>query len=172
MDPRTTTCPGCGLEMPRSGRVYDRKFNASAECWSVFEEVIGEEFGNAVLFGQVHQLTVDAYAVQHAGGGHPDKSVAIHLVGLSLVLEHGLAPTQVPPLLQRLAGRESWPRLDPPAERAALTVFDVGLADSPQEHARIVREWAEQVWSAWSPHHATAHELAAEADPSADPAPG
>ena len=42
------TCPGCGLEMPRSERSYDRKFNASAECWSLFEEVKFPPF-----FGQV-----------------------------------------------------------------------------------------------------------------------
>jgi hypothetical protein len=151
--------------MPPSGRIYERKFNASAECWSVFEEVIGEEFSNAVLFGQVHQLTVDAYAVQHAGGEHPDKSVAIHLAGLYLVLDRGLAPTQIPPVLQRLAGRESWPHLDPPAERTALTVFDVGLAASPEEHARTAREWAEQVWQVWTPHHATARDLVATVGP-------
>ena len=79
-------CPGCGLEMPISQRDYDRKFYASAECWSVFEEVLAAEFQSAVLFGQVHQLTVDTYAVQHAGGHHPDKSVCVHLVGLHLVL--------------------------------------------------------------------------------------
>src|SRR5438093_4006756 len=60
----TSTCPGCGLEMPTGSRTYNRKFNASAECWSVFEDVLAKEFQSAFLFGQVHQLTVDAYAVQ------------------------------------------------------------------------------------------------------------
>jgi hypothetical protein len=27
-----TTCPGCGLGMPLSGKRYDRNFHASAEC--------------------------------------------------------------------------------------------------------------------------------------------
>ncbi len=160
----TSTCPGCELVMPLSGRSYDRKFNASAECWSVFEEVIAAEFENAVLFGQTHQLTVDAYAVQHAGGRHPDKSVCIHLVGLRLTLEAGLAPTDVPPLLQRLASRRSWPHLVPPAEPAPLTVRHVALADSPQAHARRVREWAAAVWRAWAEHHAVARELARDLD--------
>jgi len=159
--PRATrACPGCGIEMPRSERHYDRKFNASAECWSLFEEVLTAEFQNAVLFGQVHQLTVDAYAVQHAGGVHPDKSVCIHLAGLYLVLERGVAPVEVPPRLQRLAQRASWPHLAPPVARAGLTVYDVALADSPESHARIVRDWAAQVWRAWAPHHDTARELA------------
>lgn len=153
-------CPGCGLELPRSERLYDRKFNASAECWSLFEEVIAHEFQNAVLFGQVHQLTVDTYAVQHAGGPHPDKSVCIHLAGLYLVLEGGVRPVDVPPRLQVLARRTSWPHLAPPDERAVLTVQDVALAGSPESHARAVRDWAAQVWRAWSPHHDTARALA------------
>ena len=154
------TCPGCRLEMPQSERSYDRKFHASAECWSVFEEVLAAEFQNPVLFGQVHQLTVDTYAVQHAGGRHPDKSVCVHLVGLHLVLEQGVAPAEVPSRLQRLARRASWPHLDPPVERASLTVRDVALAHSPHTHVLRVREWAAQVWRIWNPHHEIARELA------------
>jgi hypothetical protein len=154
------TCPGCRLEMPFGERSYDRKFYASAECWSLFEEVLAAEFQNAVLFGQVHQLTVDAYAVQHAGGRHPDKSVCVHLSGLYLMLERGVAPVEVPPLLQRLASRACWPHLDPPEKHASMTVYDVALADSPQTHAQRVREWAAEVWRAWSPHHDVARELA------------
>jgi hypothetical protein len=155
-----TTCPGCGLEMPLSERSYERKFHASAECWSVFEEVLAVEFQNGVLFGQIHQLTVDAYAVQHAGGRHPDKSVCVHLVGLYLMLERGVAPMEVPPLLQRLASGTSWPHLDPPKARASLTVYDVAVAEAPQTHAMRVRKWAAEVWGIWSPHHHAARELA------------
>lgn len=156
------TCPGCGLDMPLSERSYDRSFHASAECWSVFEEVLAAEFQDALLFGQVHQLTVDTYAVQHAGGGQRDKSVCVHLVGLHLVLDRSVAPVKVAPYLQRLASRRSWPSLDPPRQRASLTVCDVALAGSPQMHVRRVREWAADVWRTWTPHHDVARELAAE----------
>jgi hypothetical protein len=148
--------------MPLSERTYDRKFYASAECWSLFEKVLAAEFQNPVLFGQVHQLTVDTYAVQHAGGRHPDKSVCIHLVGLHLMLERGIAPVKVSPRLQRLATRANWPHLVPPEERAALTVYDVAFADSLQTHALRVREWAGEVWRVWSPHHHVARGLAGE----------
>jgi hypothetical protein len=102
--------------MPRNSRVPNTGYyNASDECWSLFTEVIGAEFSNAVLFGQVHQLTVDAYAVQHAGGPHPDKSVAVHLSGLYLALERGIPPTSIAPLLQQLATRiHDWPHFEPP----------------------------------------------------------
>lgn len=155
-----SVCPGCGLTLPASDASYDRKFHASAECWAVFESVLATEFQSPALFGRVHQMTVDAYAVQHAGGGHPDKSVCIHLVGLYLVLERAVRPVDVPPRLQRLARRTTWPHLDPPEARPALTVRDVALAATQDEHAKRVRDWAASVWAAWAPHHAAARALA------------
>lgn len=150
-----SSCPGCGLRMPVTDRPVDMPyFNASPECWLVTTEVLAAEYENAALFGQVHQLTVDTYAVQHAGGPHPDKSVAVHLAGLHLVLIRGLPPTSVPPLLQRLASTVSeWPHFDPPSMMGTPTACDVALAGSPDEHRGKVRDWAAAVWAAWSPHH-------------------
>ena len=164
MSEPTPACPGCGLEKPPSGAAYDRKFNASAECWAVFEEVLAAEFQSPALFGQAHQLTVDAYAVQHAGGRHPDKSVCVHLVGLHLALDRGVALTDVPPRLRRLAGRTSrWPRFELPEAKAALTVEHVALAGGAiPEHVRRVRDWATAVWECWAPHHAAVRELAGD----------
>ena len=46
--------------MPRRDNAhYDGGYNTSPECWDVFTEIIGKEFGNALLLGQAHQLTVD-----------------------------------------------------------------------------------------------------------------
>ena len=147
-------CPGCGLELPERGAVYAGYYHASPECWSVYGEVLAAEFQNPVLFGQVHQLTVDTYAVQHAGGRHPDKSVCVHLVGLHLVLEQRVPPAQVPPQLQRLvANSTSWPHFTPPDERVRHTVFDVASAGTAAEHAQRVHAWAAAVWSGWQAHH-------------------
>jgi hypothetical protein len=155
-------CPGCGLEAEASGAAYDRKFYASAECWALFEEVIAREFQSAVLFGQAHQLTVDAYAVQHAGGAHPDKSVGIHLAGLCLALERGLPLVEVPARMQSIAAATTqWPHLAPPAARPRrLTIGQVAAARSPERHVAAVRAWAAQVWEEWRPHHPAARVLA------------
>jgi Family of unknown function (DUF5946) len=152
----TTICPGCGLEMPRSDTLTAHGYyNAAPECWSVYTEVLGAEYSNAVVFGQVHQRTVDSYAVQHAGGAHPDKSVDIHLAGLYLVIDRGFASPLVPPELQRLATSvRVWPHFDPPATRGGLTVCDVALAGSPLEHVDLVRRWSDEVWRGWADHHA------------------
>ena len=151
-DAQPITCPGCGLRVSVDGAPpYDGYFNTSPECWSLFTEVIGREFGNSVLFGAVHRLTVDAYAVQHAGGEHPDKSVDIHLIGLYLALECAVPLARIAPLFQRLANRINyWPHLPPPRFRGRMTIRDVADTQSVNEHIEAVNAWARSVWSAWS----------------------
>lgn len=152
---RESKCPGCGLRMPISDKTpYDGYYNTSPECWSVYTELLGADYSNALSFGQVHPLTVYTYAAQHAGGEHPDKSVGIHLCGLHLVLEMGRPPTSVPLLLQRLADAvRTWPHFPPPNDTGSLTVFDVAVSDSVEDLIAITREWARTAWDAWSPYH-------------------
>ena len=149
-------CPGCGLKMPVSTRPGKQGYyNTSMECWSLYTEVLCAEYSDAILFGQVHQLTVDTYSSQHAGGPHPDKSVVVHLVGLFLMLERDVRPTGVPPFLQRLAGSiQTWPHFSPPADMGSITVFDIALCESSEAHIKGVREWARIVWGCWAEHHA------------------
>lgn len=151
--------------MPSSdSAAYDGYYNTSPECWSIYSEVLAEEYGNAVLYGQVHQLTVDAYAVQHAGGPHPDKSVGIHLSGLYLMLQQYASPPEVPSFHKQLARSiEEWPHFEPPSPQDddRLTVFDVALAESVKEHIDRSRKWANQVWKAWDPYHEVVTELVA-----------
>ena len=148
-------CPGCELAMPaRKTTTTGNYYNTSDECWDLYTEVLGTEYSNAFLFGQVHQLTVDAYAVQHAGGRHPDKSLDIHLCGLYLAHEKSIRSPYIPPFLQRLVTAvEVWPHFELPSEKASLTVFDVASCDSSEDHIRVVREWSRQVWESWSERH-------------------
>ena len=146
----------------REGLTVRSYYNNSPECWSVYTEVLAAEYSNAVLFGQAHQLTVDSYAVQHAGGSHPDKSIAIHLTGLHLVLDRGLRPPDVPPLLQRLASSiAAWPHFIPPQVQWPVTIFDVALSTGGAGHAPAVREWSSVVWQGWKDHHSAIAALAA-----------
>ena len=151
-----TICPGCGLRMPAGHTTTTSRgyYNVSDECWELYTEVLGTEYSNAYLAGQVHQITVDTYAVQHAGEPHPDKSLNIHLCGLYLALEKGIRSPYIPPFLQRLATEiEVWPHYEPPNGKAALTVFDVAFCDSTEDHIRVVKDWAQAVWETWSEHH-------------------
>jgi hypothetical protein len=160
MAPATTQCPGCGLQLPEGGHVNEGYYNASPECLSLYNEVLGTEFGHLLLFSQAHQLTVDTYAVQHAGANHKDKSVSVHLVGLHLSIEQEIDPREIARYLQRLATRvQDWPHFEPPDDVGSLTVFDIAMADIDQ-HVGLVRKWADQLWSAWQPHHDSVRALA------------
>jgi hypothetical protein len=154
-------CPGCGLDGVVGVHPYEGSLNASSECWSLYLGVLAAEYEDAGLFVDVHQLTLDVYAAQHAGPKQTDRAVARHLVGLHLVLERDVEAGAVPQHLERLARKiPVWPRFEAPREKAAMTVLDVANARSPREHAAIVRRWARTVWGGWSTHHAAIGELA------------
>jgi hypothetical protein len=140
--------------MPESAKaVYDGYFNASPECWVIFEEVLAVSSSDAV-YGPVHQLVIDAYAAQHAGGRHPDRSVVVHLAGLYAAIELQMLFMDVPPLLQRLAtGVKSWPHLVPPRFPSPLTILEVALAEGPADHRTRAETWAGSVWASWVDHH-------------------
>jgi hypothetical protein len=144
-----STCPGCGLELPGEAPA-DPCRHASAECWALYGEVSGAQMTRPARLGAVRQLTVDAYAAQHVGPETPPIGPAFALIGLHLALDEGWAGWQVRDEHQRLARRRrEWPRLTPPADLGPLTVFDVAMADSDDEHVALVRRWAETVWKAW-----------------------
>jgi hypothetical protein len=148
-----TTCPGCGDQHPVGAMPYTGDYHASAECWQQFTAVIGDEFADASLFVRCHQLTVDAYAAQHAGGRHRDKSVAVHLAGLHFAFVRRVPPARIAPLLQRLArGVTLWPRFTPPTGWRC-TIAAVARGDR-HRHADRVLAWATEVWNAWQPAHA------------------
>ena len=159
----STTCPGCGLELPASGLPPDQRRNASPECWQLYGEVQGFELGHLELVRDYHQVAVDAYAAQHAsrddGGEVPPINVAYALVGLHLALDRGVPGVEVRAAHQRMGKPDAtWPRLPAPATTGEVTVLDVATAgvmvDSVAGHAGAVRAWAASVWRAWALQHA------------------
>jgi uncharacterized protein DUF5946 len=125
-------------------------------CWLLYSEVLAREYGD-FRYTPAHQLTVDAYAVQHPGVAErrSAQSVAIHLVGLCLSLERGRTPTELPRLRQRLASpKRAFPWLVPPASVGEVTVVHVHAAETPEAHLATVERWARLAWEAWSQHHA------------------
>jgi hypothetical protein len=165
----STTCPGCGLRLPASGLPRDPRRNASPECWQVYGEVQGFALNHLELVRDLQQLTVDAYAAQHAprevGGDVPPISVAYALVGLHLALDRGLSGREVRAAHQRMGRPDpSWTRLPTPTRTGAMTVFDVATAGamvgSVAGHAQAVRAWAAAVWQAWTVQQARVAALA------------
>jgi hypothetical protein len=135
-----------------------------AGCLKLFEEILAREFSD-YRYGRIHRLTVDAYSLQH-----PDKymrsgkSFAAHLTGMCAALEYedALALNQT---VQKWLSTN--PKIDKPAHlperRGSLNITYIISASDADEHDKRVREWARDVWGAWSEHHDLARRLMDEA---------
>ena len=151
-------CPDCGALTPRVEGPTHRYLGASPGCWAAYGEVLDLEYQDYTSYAPVHRLGVDAYAAQHPGAPSQQAiaSVGVHLIRLHLLLERGLLPEKANSAMKWASSRKRdfvW--LDPPSSLGELTVLYVRGAQSPEEHAARVREWAKSVWKAWSDHHDT-----------------
>lgn len=150
-------CPGCGGLFENIEGPTHRYLESSPGCWAAYGEVLVREYTGAAYY-RIHRLSVDAYAIQHPGRPSPQtiQSVAVHLISLCLVLERNVDMQRATQAMQtaiKTKGRFVW--LTPPASPGTVTVANVRAAQDAEQHARIVRAWAESAWSAWSEHHAT-----------------
>lgn len=152
-----SSCPGCGLTAPESTGPVPEEHSASAACWAVYGQVLARSYAE-YGYRAVHQMVVDAYVAQHAGGTsrREVQSVGLCLMTLCLFVEDGVDPAQGPALhKQMVAHRPDFTWLSPPDQRGIIAVADVFRARDADEHCRLVRHWGRQVWQAWAPHHAT-----------------
>ncbi|HLA13229.1 MAG TPA: DUF5946 family protein [Pyrinomonadaceae bacterium] len=132
----------------------------SVGCLKLFEDILAREFSD-YRYGKIHRLTVDAYSLQH-----PDKymrsgkSFAAHLTGMCAAVEYEDALT-LNQMVQKWLSRN--PQIDKPVHlpehRGDLTITYILSASDADEHIKRVREWAQDIWSAWFEHHGLATQL-------------
>jgi hypothetical protein len=149
-NPASDACEDCGA------RVAEGK----AGCLKVFEEILAREFSD-YRYGKIHRLTVDCYSLQH-----PDaymvsgKSFGAHLTGMCAAIEYEDA-ANVNRTMQKWLSTN--PQVDKPptipAHRGVLTILYIHSASDTDEHIKRVREWARDIWDAWSEHHELARRL-------------
>jgi hypothetical protein len=107
----------------------------------------------------IRRLALDTYALQHPGrpGMRSVQSVAIHAMGLCVLLERGTEERRIKHVLGRRPSRKApvlhW--LEPPRPNGTLTVRSILGTDEADGYAAAVEAWAADVWRAWEPHHDT-----------------
>jgi uncharacterized protein DUF5946 len=153
-----SVCPGCRLVLPLHGGPTHAYVGASPACWSLYGE-LPTAFGLRAVGETARRLALDAYALQHPGRPQMRsvQSVAVHAMGLCVLLERGAEERRVKLVLGRRPTRKApalhW--LEPPRPNGSLTVRDALVADGPEHYATAVWAWAADVWAAWEPHHTT-----------------
>ena len=155
-------CPGCGGRFsPRSGPVH-RYMTSSPACWAAFGAVLASEYADPRLLS-VHRLSVDAYAVQHPGGGSRQaiQSVGLHLARLHVQLEKQLSPEAANAFMLRAGRRKSdLPKLDRPSG-FSVTVAQIAPIAGSVDHEPMVRRWAQSAWDDWAHAHEFVRQWAA-----------
>ncbi len=144
-------CFGCGGFFPETSGATHKYMLSTAGCWSAYGDLLVREYENPVLFGAVHRLTVDAYALQHPGDVSDRRaiqSVWVHYAALHLAFEKKRPLADIPPVMQKLAGG-SFPPLPTIPAGFAVTHADV-IAGPVDNHAALVRDWARCAYDAWS----------------------
>ncbi len=153
-------CFGCGGLFPAESGPTHKYMLSTAGCWSSYGDLLAREYESPVLFGTVHRLTVDAYALQYPGDigdRRAIQSVWVHYAALYLAFEQKRPLADIPPVMQKLAGGSFPPLPTVPA------LFDVTHADviaAPvASHAVLVRDWAQCAYHAWNALHQPTKDL-------------
>jgi Family of unknown function (DUF5946) len=150
------SCFGCGGGFREVDGPTHSYMLSSPGCWAIYGEVLAREYADYDGFGDVHRLTVDAFAAQHphSSSGKNTRSVGFHLCRLCLMLERGLDAHRASAAMVTIAAQKSrFLPLPRPENPGLITVADVYAAVGPNEHRGVVRQWAAAVWQTWSPCH-------------------
>jgi hypothetical protein len=152
MDPQNlpgeTVCPECGL----------RTTNGAATCTALWNQLLGRDYAQPALFGRFHRMAVDAYCLQHAPYVESAKSLAAHLCGMCIALEHGNDSEMLRRLQQWLSGNPKFTKPSLPLFRGSVTIGDIYSINDPAEFGRAVETWARSAWDAYRALQPTARE--------------
>jgi hypothetical protein len=94
------------------------------------------------------RLIVDCYSLQHDAYVRSGRSLAAHLTGACIALEHGGDEALLPAVQRWLSRTRELPKPAVPALRGDVTIDDV-IAAPPEERHAVVRRWAASAWDAW-----------------------
>ncbi len=150
-------CQWCGAELETVGSPANDLVESSPSCWSTFNALtsrVNSEFG--YRSGLV-RLINDSYCAQHPGkeSRASSNSVAIHTIGLILVLELGyngrVATKRMEGILRGRKDHFTW--LEPPSFDGCLNLTHMlGTKDLIETESRA-EEWGRAVLKAWRDRH-------------------
>jgi hypothetical protein len=134
------SCPDCGAPGAAT----------SAACEKRFQDLGLERFDDSELATD-WRLIVDCYSVQHDKYMLSGRSLAAHLTGVCIALEHRGDESLLRAVQQWLSRTRELSKPAAPALRGDVTIDDV-IRAAPEERHDVVRRWAASSWVAWSAH--------------------
>jgi hypothetical protein len=146
-------CADCGL----------RTAPGAPSCAALRDALLARDFEQPALYWKYHRLALDAYCVQHAAYVKSAKSLAAHLCGLCVALEHGNHAATMTGIQRWLSTNPKLDKPELPGFRGSVTIADVCGIEDPVEYGRAVVAWARSAWEAYRDLHPIAREWLARA---------
>ena len=142
-----TECSGCGLVV--AGGVEG--------CQALFDDESARQYSDN-RFATRRRMVVDAYCLQHAERYCVSAiSLAAHLTGLCIAMEHRGREEQLNAAVQRwLSRRPDLVKPPLPVKRGPLTIAAVLAATDLIDHRAAVDGWARGTWDAYAALHPVA----------------
>lgn len=102
----------------------------------------------------IHQYVVDAFALEYADEETKNIKVTFALIGVYLHIEKNFTGKQVQNAHVKLGkNRRNWPKFVLPLERGNISVSNVITCPEGFKRDRIIYEWCESIWQAYSHCH-------------------
>ena len=144
------SCPECGAAGAATSEACELRFQALGT----------ERFDDAELASDWSRI-VDCYSLQHDRHILSGRSLAAHLTGVCIAVEHGADRSLLRAAQQWLSRTQQIAKLAVPGRRGDVTINEIITAPPEERHA-IVARWAESVWDAWSAQQPLARRWIAE----------
>jgi hypothetical protein len=135
-------CPECGAPGAETVEACEKRF----------QDLGMERFDDSELATD-WRLIVDCYSVQHDRYILSGRSLAAHLTGVCIAVEHGGDESMLRGVQQWLSRTRDVPKPAVPALRGDVTIDDV-ITAVPEERHAVVMRWAASAWDAWREHQA------------------
>jgi len=149
------TCVWCGLKSKKTNGVVHKYLESSPSCWAKYGELLALEYEN-YEYMSVHDLTVDAYALQHPGKENAQtiSSVYVHLASLYSYFELNKSINELSNSKKQVVKfKKNFVWLEPPEKLNTITVVNVLNSKTAVQHCTNVKMWSEYIFKKWENHH-------------------
>ncbi len=127
-------------------------------CHALFDEISAQRYAD-FRYGAVYNLSFDTYCMQHVEPYcRSAKSYAAHLTRLCCGIEFEGNQHVYAAIPRWLNGTVPLKKPEVLTFRGSLTVVDLFEAEDGLAHQILVRQWANEVWQAYSSQHEIARE--------------
>lgn len=150
-------CPYCGFTSPEISGPTHEYLLSTPGCWKAYGDILAREYTD-IAYAFHHDLSVDAYALQHYGvkSQQTIRSANIHLISLYAYFISERETSELSMIKQKASQlKDLFVWLDPPKDMSPINIQSLLDCSDPDKYAQAVKDWAKYIFDSWEDHHDT-----------------